>query len=96
VADWTISQAYSDEGWRIPFQRSLDQNDVLAWEELCNLVDEIDLPDTPTRILWQLEPKGTFSTKPLYLELCKAPVVPLTEPIWKAKIPLKTKIFTWQ
>jgi hypothetical protein len=96
VADWTISQAYSDEGWRIPFRRSLDQDDVLAWEELCNLVDEIDLPDSPTRISWQLEPKGTFSTKSLYLELCKAPVVPLTEPIWNAKIPLKTKIFTWQ
>jgi hypothetical protein len=61
-------------------RRSMDQNDVVVWEELCNLVDEIDLPDTPTRISWQLEPKGTFST------------VPLIEPIWKAKIPLKMKI----
>jgi hypothetical protein len=92
--DWKISQAYSDEGWRIPFCRSLDQNDLLAWEELCNLVDEIELEDRPTRILWRLEPNGTFLTKSLYLALCKAPEVPLTKPIWKAKIPLKTKIFT--
>jgi hypothetical protein len=96
IVDWKISQAYSDEGWRIPFRRSLDQNDLLAWEELCNLVNEIDLEDSPTRIPWLLEPNGTFSTKSLYLAPCKSPVVSLTKPIWKAKIPLKTKIFTWQ
>jgi hypothetical protein len=79
-----------------PFRRSLDQNDLLAWEELCNLVDEIDLEDIPTKISWRLEPAGMFSTKSLYLALGKAPEVPLTKPIWKAKIPLKTKIFTWQ
>jgi hypothetical protein len=59
-------------------------------------VDEIDLEDTPTKILWCLEPAGVFSTKSLYLALCKTPEVPLTKPIWKSKIPLKTKIFTWQ
>jgi hypothetical protein len=95
-SDWSISQAYSDEGWRIPFRRNLEQSDLIAWEELCNLVDEIDLDDSPTRISWHLEPKGSFSTKSLYLELCKAPVVPLTKPIWDARIPLKNKIFTWQ
>jgi hypothetical protein len=69
IVDWKISQAYSDEGWRIPFRRSLDQNDLLAWEELCSLVEEIDLEDSPTRISWLLEPNGTFLTKSLYLAL---------------------------
>jgi hypothetical protein len=96
TVDWKISQAYSDEGWHIPFRRSLDQNDLLTWEELCNLIDEIDPVDRPTKISWRLKPNGTFSTKSLYLELCRAPEVPLMKPIWKAKIPLKTKIFTWE
>jgi hypothetical protein len=42
-SDLTIAQVYSEEGWRIPFRRSLDQNDLQAWRELCAIVEEIDL-----------------------------------------------------
>jgi hypothetical protein len=45
-----LAQAYSEEGWWIPFRRSLGQEDLQAWQELCNLVDEIELDDAPTRI----------------------------------------------
>jgi hypothetical protein len=29
-SDLSIAQAYSEEGWRIPFRRSLDQNNLQA------------------------------------------------------------------
>jgi hypothetical protein len=61
-SDLSIAQAYSEEGWRIPFRRSLDQNDLQAWRELCNVVEEIDLANGPDRISWHLDPAGNFST----------------------------------
>jgi mannosylglycoprotein endo-beta-mannosidase len=81
-SDLTIVQAYSEEGWRIFFRRALDQGDLQAWSELSALVEEIELEDTPTIISWRLTPSGKFSTKSLYLSLCKAPDVPITKIIW--------------
>jgi mannosylglycoprotein endo-beta-mannosidase len=94
--DLTMAQAYSEEGWRILFRRALDQGDLQAWSELSALVEDIELEDVPTTISWSLNPSGQFSTKSLYLSLCKAPEVPITKLIWKCQLPLKLKIFTWQ
>jgi hypothetical protein len=94
--DLSIALAYSEEGWRIPFRRSLDQNDLQNWRELCNLVEDIDLPNAPDSISWHLDSSGKFSTRSLYLEMCKKPKVPLTKYLWNCDIPLKIKIFTWQ
>jgi hypothetical protein len=91
-----MAQAYSEEGWRILFRRALDQGDLQAWSELSALVEDIELEDVPTTISWSLNPSGQFSTKSLYLSLCKAPEVPITKLIWKCQLPLKLKIFTWQ
>jgi hypothetical protein len=95
-SELTIAQAYSEEGWRIPFHRSLDQNDLQAWRELCAIVEEIDLADGPDMMSWHLDPSGSFTTRPLYLALCKKPEVSLTKYLWDFAIPLKIKIFTWQ
>jgi hypothetical protein len=59
-------------------------------------VEDIELEDVPTTISWNLNPAGQFSTKSLYLSLCKAPEVPITKLIWKCQLPLKLQIFTWQ
>jgi hypothetical protein len=93
--DLKLAQAYSEEGWWIPFQRNLDQEDLYAWQELCNKM-EIELEDVPTQISWRLEPSWLFSTRSLYLGLCKGHEVPLTKFIWNYPLPLKIKVFTWQ
>jgi hypothetical protein len=94
--DLSIAQAYSEDGWRIPFRRNLDQNDVQAWRELCGVVEAIDLEDRPDRISWRLEPSSSFSSRSLYLSLCKKPEVSLVKYLWSYAIPLKIKIFIWQ
>jgi hypothetical protein len=73
--DLTMAQAYSVEGWRIFFRGALDQDDLQAGSELMALVEEIELEDVPTSISWRLTSSGRFTTKSLYLELCKAPEV---------------------
>jgi hypothetical protein len=95
-SDLTMAQAYSEDGWRIFFRRALDQGDSLAWAEMSELLEDIELDDVPTSISWNLTPSGQYTSKSLYLSLCKAPEVPLTKLIWNCQMPLKFKIFTWQ
>jgi hypothetical protein len=59
-------------------------------------VEDIDLENVPTTISWRLEQSGKFSTRSLYLAMCKKPEVSLTKFIWDNHLPLKIKIFTWQ
>jgi hypothetical protein len=87
--DPSIAQAYSKEGWRIPFRWSLDQNDLQALRDLCSVVEEIELENCPDRISWHLDPSGTYSTGSFYLELYKKPEVTLTKYLWDCSIPLK-------
>jgi hypothetical protein len=95
-SDISIAQTYLEEGWRIPFHRNLDHNDVQAWRELCGVVEDIDLDDYPDKISWHLEPSRNFSSRSLYLLHCKKPEVPLTKYLGSYAVPLKIKIFTWQ
>jgi hypothetical protein len=94
--DLKLGQAYSQEGWRIPFRRNLTQVDLASWQQLCDLVEDIDLDNVPTMISWRLDQSGKFTTRSLYLALCKKPEVPLTKYIWNNHLPLKIKNFTWQ
>jgi hypothetical protein len=94
--DITLAQAYSEEGWWIPFRRNLDQEDIQAWGELSSLVEDIELEDRDDRISWQWEQSGSYSSRSLYRELCRKPEVQITKYIWNYAIPPKIKIFTWQ
>jgi hypothetical protein len=94
--DLTLAQAYSKEGWWIPFRRNLDQEDIHAWGELSSLVEDIELEDRDDRISWQWEQSGSYSSRSTYRELCRKPEVQVTKYIWNFAIPPKIKIFTWQ
>jgi mannosylglycoprotein endo-beta-mannosidase len=95
-SDITIAQAYSEEGWWIPFRRNLDQDDTQAWGDLVNLVEDIELEDREDHISWDWEQAGCYSSRSMYRELCKKPEVQITKYIWNYAVPPKIKIFTWQ
>jgi hypothetical protein len=44
---------------------------------------------------WDWEKASTFSVKSTYKHLCKNDYGPNFKNIWKAKMPLKVKIFMW-
>jgi hypothetical protein len=45
---------------------------------------------------WALETSGRFSVSSLYRKINQGPNLPHKKLIWKAKLPLKIKIFLWQ
>jgi hypothetical protein len=56
--DLKIAQAYTEEGWWIPFCKNLGQEDSQASQDLCILVEDIESEDTQDQILWRLESSG--------------------------------------
>jgi hypothetical protein len=48
------------------------------------------------RVSWALEPSGKFSVNSMYYYLLQGAAWPCARFIWKACLPLKIKIFTWQ
>lgn len=78
------------------FRRRLTPDLLDQWENIRKVINDLPLTDKDDRISWGLNQNGKFSTKSVYKWLEK----PLSgchyKWIWKAKIPLKIKIFLWQ
>ena len=66
------------------------------WEEMSNTINSIQLSQGGDRVYWGLNSNDKFSTKFVYKWL-ESPLSGCHYRwIWKAKIPLKIKIFLWQ
>jgi hypothetical protein len=80
--------------WEIPFRQVFGPEEAMAWEAL-----RARLPDclsaSSDSVSWHLSPSGIFTVKSAYRALCRGPVLAWTSPLWKAPLPLKTKIFVW-
>ena len=85
----------AQRNWRFTFRRWLDtglQEQLRSLRDIlfsCALNDEDDLP------IWKWEKSGSFSMKSMYSHLCSNEVGIYFKDIWKAKMPLKIKIWMW-
>ena len=66
------------------------------WVNLTAELGSATFHDGPDGVSWKLENKGLFSTKSLYRKLSQDPILPSSAEIWKARVPLKIRIFLWQ
>jgi hypothetical protein len=81
--------------WDIPFCRSFGPDEISAWEALRARLPS-SLTTSPDSISWRLCSLGVFTVRSAYRALCRGPSLTWTSLLWKAPIPLKTKIFVWQ
>ena len=93
----SVADCWDGEDWNITFQRSLTTSKkdcldrLLAWLRLSPLEVGQD------NIVWALENSKSFSTKSLYSFMTNRGVIMKeSNSCWKARIPLKIKIFLWQ
>ena len=66
------------------------------WDRLQALLADVRLSDSADSISWRLSSSGKFSVKSLYRELSRGQIPSAATGLWKAKIPLKIKVFLWQ
>lgn len=94
----TVRDCYDGDDWNLSFNRSLDEGDVEAWEELmANLDQEHPTDGAADMVSWGLEKSGMFTTKSLYRAMTHGGIISkVNQNIWKCNIPTKIKIFLWQ
>jgi hypothetical protein len=91
-----VNQALSTPRLNIQFRRSLSPADLTPWVALRTDLDACNISDGQDRVSWALEPSGQFSVNSMYRCLLHGAAWPCARFIWKANLPLKIKIFTWQ
>ena len=77
------------------FRRALLWEKLLDWFRLVALVLPIKLNENEDVFLWRLSKNGLFSTQSLYKDIMGRARNPGKCSFWKAKLPLKIKIFLW-
>lgn len=81
--------------WSLSFRRWLDIPNQTKLRQLRDILMTCPLNTDKEVPKWSWEKSGTFSVKSVYKHLCKDEITQPNIKIWKAKIPLKIKVFMW-
>jgi hypothetical protein len=92
-----VVDCIDDGQWVVEFRRSLSINEYNRWLDLLGELQAVELNSNLDSVIWALESNKRFSTKSLYRFLTDCGVASkMAVYIWKAKLPLKIKVFLWQ
>jgi hypothetical protein len=92
----TIAHVLETNPPNVMFRRNLYGPRLVSWESLRQRLANVQLTDGNDEFHWNLLENGKFSVASLYnaLTLSDLPVLD-NKKIWKMKIPLKNKVFSW-
>jgi hypothetical protein len=92
-----VSEALQHNGWLSDIAGTLDQEAARQCVQLWLALGEIHLqPDISDSLSWKGAKSGGYTAKDTYRLLCLGGVkFSLHRPIWRARAPLKCKIFLW-
>jgi hypothetical protein len=93
--DCTVKDAL-DAKLLFPFRRTLRGLNLAQWNAIKEKLSALNLSTDNDFISWSLNQNNIFSTKSMYHWLERNLAGSHNKWIWKAKIPLKIKIFLWQ
>jgi hypothetical protein len=81
--------------WRLTFRRWLDEPAQIQLRQLRDILTTCALGEEKDSPIWKWEKSKKFSIKTMYAHLCSTDIDIYNKRIWKAKIPLKIKVFMW-
>jgi hypothetical protein len=91
----SVASVLSSIPLNISFRRGLGGARLKEWLILVSSVLPVSLNNDKDKFIWQLGKNGVFSTQALYREMMKSEKTSGKELFWKARLPLKFKIFLW-
>jgi hypothetical protein len=90
----TVAKAASNN-WRLSFRRWLSVDLQNQMRELNNILCTMALSSSKDKPIWKWTKNGKFSVKSVYKHLCSNGLDRSFKHLWKAKIPLKIKVWLW-
>jgi mannosylglycoprotein endo-beta-mannosidase len=85
----------AQRGWRLTFRRWLNESQQTQLRQLRDMLFTCALSNEKDRVKWVWEKSGAFSVKSMYNHLFRSERNDPKKALWKAKIPMKVKIFMW-
>jgi len=92
--NWSVAQI-AQRGWRLTFRRWLGETLQNQMRELRDMLTSYALNEENDSPKWCWEKPGVFTVKTMYEQLCYNETGAPYMMIWRAKIPLKIKIWMW-
>lgn len=91
----TVANVFRSVLLNVSFWRGLYGQNLVRWHMLVSLVADTTLNHDRDGFRWNLHQNGLFSTKSMYEALIGFGQVRQNDLVWKLKLPLKIKIFSW-
>jgi len=91
----SVASVINSTPLNISFRRGIVGARLEEWLRLVSLVLPVSLNNNKDIFTWQLKKDGKFSTQSLYRDIMIGDKIGGKHMFWKAKLPLKIKIFLW-
>ena len=86
---------FASKGWNLTFRRWLDERQQESLRKLRDMLSACALSNNNDYPKWLGEKNSQFSVKSQYNFLCVYLTEDRNKKLWKAKLPLKIKVFMW-
>jgi hypothetical protein len=92
----TIHDLWDGTDLKCTFRRTANNDLMLQWEEVCQLVTTITLSNEPDDYIWTFCSNGIYSSQSLYKVVNFRGISPVYLPaVWSLKIPPRVHFFQW-
>jgi hypothetical protein len=92
-----VGDCYNQGEWVIEFRRTFGLGELAQWEEMLTEMRFVSIQEGHDEIRWCLEKSGQYTTRSMYRFLIHRGVLNMhMQRVWKARLPMKLKVFTWQ
>jgi len=91
----SVASVLSSTPLNVSFRQKIMEERLKEWLKLVSLVLPVNLNNDKDIFIWHIKKNGKFSTQSMYREIMKREKLSGKEMFWKAKLPLKIKIFLW-
>ena len=91
-----MAQVLAESPLVLLFRRELTGSETASLGNLLSLLEGVVLTQGPDIVSWRLIASGKFSVNSLYRALARGTHQQVASGLWKARLPLKIKVFFWQ
>jgi hypothetical protein len=92
----TLADVWVEKELRLTFKRIFSINLGQMWEDLCSIVEHVEVNEDSDSLVWCYEKSGIYSTRSCYAVVSFRGVTSVFLPaIWNIGAPPKIHLFLW-